>query len=117
MSFFFLTSNLTVQPGTRYTAIFNLDLELYQSGSIDAEVSGILQEYEDKFGIDFRELSDEIKGLISKISNVKQISGFSIDYVSDSGYLLDDLGKTKMYENLGVSYYKVNYVINSSVRS
>ncbi|MBP3732575.1 MAG: hypothetical protein J6I84_04940 [Bacilli bacterium] len=114
---YYVTSNLTVQPGTRYTAIFNLDLELYQSGSIDAEVSGILQEYEDKFGIDFRELSDEIKGLISKISNVKQISGFSIDYVSDSGYLLDDLGKTKMYENLGVSYYKVNYVINSSVRS
>ncbi len=79
-------------------------------------MKNILSEYENKFGIDFRDLEGEIRSLISKISNVRKISGFSIDYVSDSGLILDDLGKTEMYKNLESSYYQVNYVINSTIQ-
>lgn len=112
---YYVTDNITVLPGIKYTAVFNLDVILYQSGSIDQEVSDILLQYEDKFNTDFRSLSGEIQSLISKISNVKEISSFSIDYISDNGILKTTDELDGMYDSLYMSYYKVNYVINSSL--
>ena len=114
---YYVTDNLTVLPGTMYTAIFNLDLELYQSKSVDSEVYDILSEYEDKFNMNLEEKSEEIKSLLSKISNIKQISGFSIDYVSDSGIILSDSEKDRLLRNLETSYFKIDYVINSSIQT
>ena len=114
---YYVTTNLVVTPGTKYTAIFNLDLELYQATSIEEEVKNILFEYEDSFGVNLEEKSDEIKSLISKISNVKQISGYDIDYVDGNGQVLSDEGREKMFANLESSYYKINYVINSSIQN
>ena len=112
---YYVTDNITILPGTKYTAVFNLDVILYQSGSIDSEVSDILLQYEDKFNIDFRSLGGEIQSLVSKISNVKEISSFSIDYISDNGIIKSQEELDDMYDNLYMSYYKVNYVINSSI--
>ena len=114
---YYVTNNLVVTPGTKYTAVFNLDLELYQATSIEEEVRDILYEYEDTFDINLEEKSEEIKSLISKISNVKQISGYDIDYVDGNGQVLDEEGREEMMKNLESSYYKINYVINSSIQN
>lgn len=114
---YYVTDNMVIQAGTVYTAIFNLDLELYQSESIDDAVGAILSEYEDKFNMNLEEKSEEIKSLISKISNVKQISGYSIDYLSESGNTLDAAEKAFMLANLDTSYYKINYIINSKIQT
>ena len=114
---YYVTSNITVTPGTKYTAVFNLDLELYQAESINDEIKNILGEYENKFNMNLEENSEEIKSLISKISNIKQISGYDIDYMDSNGRVLDDLGKQKMLEELETSYYKINYVINSKIQN
>ena len=114
---YYVTDNMTIMPGTCYSAIFNLDLELYQSDSVDESVSAILSEYESKFDMDLREKEDEIKSLISKISNVKQISGYSIDYATEDGVLLEESEKEWMWRNLDSSYYKISYVINSKVET
>jgi hypothetical protein len=114
---YYVTDNMMIMPGTCYSAIFNLDLELYQSESVDQAISDILEEYAGKFGVDLREKEDEIKSLISKISNVKQISGYSIDYATEDGILLSDQEKEDMWESLDSGYYKISYVINSKIQT
>ena len=114
---YYVTSNLMIQPGHKYTAVFNLDLELYYSESIDSSVSDLLSVYAYKFGMNLEEKSDEIKGLINKISNVKQISGFYISYLSESGSLLDEENKGEMLTKLDTIYFEITYVINSRVQT
>lgn len=114
---YYVTSNLMVQPGHKYTAVFNLDLELYYSVSIDSSVSDLLSVYAYKFGMNLEDKSDEIKGLINKISNVKQISGFYITYLSESGSLLNESDKLDMLSHLDTIYYEIDYVINSKVQT
>ena len=114
---YYVTSNLIITPGKKYTAIFNLNLELYYSDSVDQEVSELLSNYQYKFGINLGEKSDEIKGLINKISNVKQISGFYITYLSESGNTLSDSEVEEMYDYLDSIYYEIDYIINSRVQT
>jgi hypothetical protein len=114
---YYVTSNLNVLPGTRYTAIFNLDLELYYNESIDSELKDLLSTYQYSFGMDLEEKSDEIRALINKISNVKQISGFYITYQSESGQTLEDDEIEWMKENLDTIYYEITYTINSRVQT
>ena len=114
---YYVTSNLNVLPGTKYTAVFNLDLELYYNESIDTELTNLLSTYQYTFGVDLDEKTDEIKALINKISNVKQISGFYITYQSESGKTLDDDEVTRMKENLDTLYYEITYIINSRVQT
>ena len=106
-----------IQPGKKITAVFNLDIELYYSESIDSELSDLLSVYQYRFGMNLEEKSDEIKGLINKISNVKQISGFYISYLSENGKLLNDIEKESMFNNLDTLYYEISYVINSKVQT
>lgn len=114
---YYVTPNIVIIPGTKYTAVFNLDLELYQFNSVDKEVSDILKTYEYRFDLNLGETEDEIKSLINKISNVKQISGFYISYLNDSGKPLTDEEISDMLNNLQQVYYTVDYVINSRVQT
>ena len=84
---------------------------------LDSNVSNLLSVYQYSFGVDLDEKSDEIKALINKISNVKQISGFYITYQSESGKTLDDSEVEQMKENLDTLYYEITYVINSRVQT
>ncbi len=114
---YYVTSNFTILPGKKYTAIFNIDLELYYPGSVDKEIADLLSTYQFKFGINLEEKSDEIKGLINKISNVKQVSGFDITYLSESGETVEGSDLERMYSDLDSIYYKINYIINSRVQT
>jgi hypothetical protein len=114
---YYVTSNLNVLPGTKYTAVLNLDLELYRNESIDSELTDLLSSYQYAFSINLEERSDEIKAMINKISNVKQISGFYITYQSESGKTLDDDEVKKLYEELDSSYFEITYIINSRVQT
>lgn len=114
---YYVTQNLIILPGQKYTAVLNLDLELYYSESIDQELSALLSPYQYCLGMDLREKEDEIKGLINKISNVKQISGFYISYLSEGGRALDDYEVESMFASLDTLYYEINCVINSRVET
>jgi hypothetical protein len=114
---YYVTSNLMVEPGRKITAVINLDLELYYSESIDSELSQLLSSYQYRFGVNLEEKTEEIKGLINKISNVKQISGFYISYLTESGSLLGDAEKESMFANLDTIYYELSYVINSRIQT
>lgn len=114
---YYVTSNLNVLPGSKYTAVLNLDLELYRNESIDSELTNLLSSYQYAFNINLEGKTDEIKGLINKISNVKQISGFYITYQSESGKTLDDDEVARLYTELDSSYFEISYIINSRVQT
>ena len=115
---YYITDNIIVAPGRQYTACFTIDLELYKPYAIDPEVSEILSTYSKRFGVDFSDSVDEIKTLISKISNVKQIKFMEIEYLDPNNKKVpaDDL-----YDNNGNLlqdiYFKIEFNINSIIQT
>lgn len=114
-SAYYITDLITVQKGLQYIAIFNIDLEIYQNSNVDSEVKDILDSYGYKFNIDLESSLEEIKSLISKISNVKQILGIDIIYTTEDGTQLSD--EDILGINPNRSYYQINYVINSILQT
>lgn len=112
---FYTVSEITVLPGTVFTAVFNIDLELYQATSVDSEVKPILESYSKKFGINLREEESGIKSLISKISNVKNILGFDINYIDSAGGIVTE--ESVYAKDAASRYFNVNLSINSTVNS
>lgn len=110
---YYITDTIRVTKGSQYTAIFNIDLELYQNSNVDEEVKDILISYGDKFNIDLESSLEEIKSLISKISNVKRIIEIDIIYTGEDGSTIED---TSIIDKK-TSYFQINYVINSIIQS
>ena len=80
---YFVTNDIRLETGDEYKAQFNINLVIYRdqsAGTIGEDVSKILRQYEDKFDIDFDILEEEIKAHISKISAVKSIKDYSVQY-------------------------------------
>lgn len=114
-SAYYITDKISIERGSQYTAVFNLDLEIYQNSSVDSEVSDILNNYSNKFDIKFYELTEEIKSLISKISNVKRIIDMEVTYTNEDGSVVSS--EDVYNKNNNAIYFSVNYVINSVIES
>lgn len=80
-AYYIVDDTIYVDPGQMITAHFNIDIELYNSLTIDSEITDILKNYENKFNVDLEGSLDEIKTLISKVSNVKRVIGLSVTYL------------------------------------
>lgn len=114
-AYYVITDNITVNKGTRYIATFNISLELFNSSNDDLNTligDNILQSaYQRKFNIEFNTGTiEEIKSLISKISNVKRINQLEIGY-SDSNNVEVDLAKI----DPSTSYFDIRYSISTIV--
>lgn len=109
---YYITDTINIERGSQYTAIFNIDVEIYQNSSIESEVADILSEYKNKFGVVFSDLLEEIKSLISKISNVKKIIDIEITYTREDGSSASEEEVRK--NNV---YFNVDYIINSIIES
>ena len=114
---YYVTDNIEILRGSQYTAVFNIDVEIYQNASIESEVADILDDYSNKFGINFSNLLEEIRSLISKISNVKKISSLEVTYVSEDGATITDSEAISDIENSNSVYYTIDYIINSTLES
>ena len=96
---YYVTDNISILPGVKYKIIFDIAVRLYENDTeniIDNIENNILRVYENKFGINFINFSENlsildnsvyevIKTLISKISNVKSIDTFKIKYLDEDG--------------------------------
>lgn len=112
---YYITDTINIYKGYRYTAVFNIVLELYQSIDVNQEVADILKTYENKFNLVFNSTTqEEIKSLISKISNIKQVRSFSVNYIKEDGQSATEEEVTK---NSWKTYFKINYVISSTIQS
>lgn len=73
-----------------------------------------MDNYSNKFNIKFPELTEEIKSLISKISNVKRIIDMEITYTNEDGSVVSP---EIVYGEGNVVYFSINYIINSVIES
>lgn len=114
---YYVTDNIYVKPGSVYTAVFTVDVELFNAESINSEIFSILNQYSKKFKINLEEKLDEIKALIAKISNIKQIKEVSISYLAADGSEVRFNDIPTIYKNIDTTYFNIEYVINSSIRN
>ena len=111
---FFVNNDILVQKGEAVTAVIQIDLELFQAISVDDEVNDILDSYEHKFNIRLNEKEDEIKSLISKISNVKNIRDFNITYIDSTG---NPISEDDTFKNIDSKYFEISCSINSVIQT
>lgn len=111
---YYVTDDIQISKGNLYIAVFNLNIELYQSSSIDDDISSILSQYENKFNVNLEDSIEEIKSLISKISNVKQIIEMSIIYSQEDGTTVGPEEVSSI--DSSNSYFDINFVLNSIIR-
>lgn len=116
-AYYAVTDIVSINPGRRYTVNIDVDLELYRMSSDN--LNNIVGEdilksrYEKKFGIKFDEKEiSELQSLISKLSNIKRVSGISITYVDSSGNLVSRPDESTSIYN----YFLINYNITTFVK-
>jgi hypothetical protein len=110
---------ISIKKGAQWTVNFEITLDLFRNLSEDypelITKPMIQDKYEKKFNIKFDEDTiEEIKSNISKISNVKKISDFSLTYYDEYGNLITDIEDVDIPESV---YYKINVTITTIVRS
>ena len=80
-AYYITTKDIEIRKGKRLKAEFNIDVNLYDSSiSVGEEINSLLKDnYEYKFDVIFNDSTlQNIRALISKVSNVKKISSLSI---------------------------------------
>lgn len=115
-AYYIITDGISIEPGTKYTAKFDIVLELYNNTntnwSNEIENNLLKANYEKKFGIKFdEETLDYIRSLISKYSDIKRIASLSISYYDDHGNQLESADNI----NEELSYYEISANIVSVV--
>lgn len=103
---YYVTEEITIRKGTSYEAVFNLELELYNSTPVNEEVDNILNTYSGKFNTDINLLLTDIKSTISKISNIKSIKSLTVDYRREDGTYLDESEYKRL--ELSSTYFIIN---------
>lgn len=114
-AYYVITDVITISPGEKYIANFDISLELYKNSDEDwSKLVGediLVSNYEKKFNINFNESTQkEIESLISKLSNVKKITGFSYYFTDSSGQKVDLIDK-----DMNQVYFEIKYAITASI--
>ena len=113
-AYYIITKNIKVEKGERYTAEFNISLELYRNSTEDlnGSIGSILKStYERKFNTVFNDTTiEEVKSLISKFSNIKRINSLGITFLDSRGQVVEmsDI-------NPIISYFDITYNVSTLV--
>ena len=113
-AYYIITKNIKVDKGRRYTAEFNISLELYRNSTEDlnGSIGSILRStYERKFNTVFNDTTiEEVKSLISKFSNIKRINSLGITFLDSRGEVvkLSDIDPI-------ISYFDITYNVSTLV--
>jgi hypothetical protein len=115
-AYYVITDVITISPGEKYIANFDISLELYKNSDEDwSKLIGegiLVSNYEKKFNINFNESTQkEIESLISKLSNVKKITGFSYYITDSSGQAVNNISNKDMNQ----VYFEIKYAITASI--
>lgn len=113
-AYYIITKNIKVLKGDRYTAEFNISLELYRNSTEDlnGSIGSILKStYERKFNTVFNDTTiEEVKSLISKFSNIKRINSLGITFLNSRGEIV----KMSDIDPI-ISYFDISYNVSTLV--
>lgn len=118
---YYITQEISISEGKEYIARFDINLELYNNSITNDTVLEILDRYAYKFNQDLGNkenhtvLYEEIKSLITKISEIKYVSGLNVVYLNLNGEELDY--ETQILPNIDISYFEIECNIFSTVSS
>lgn len=111
---YYVTSNITVSPGIKYIANFNIDLEVYKNSLDDWNVEIgekiLTSMFAKKFNVSFSDMK-EVESLISKNTNIKKVLSMDITFTDEGGRTVDISELDPK-----TTYYQVKYSITSSVK-
>lgn len=110
-SAYYITDLINVEKGNEIKAVLSLNLELFQNTPVDKEIKDILSRYSWRFGVNLDASIDEIKSLISKISNVKKVIDFEINYLSQDGAQIGE-GTGNLLDPMK-TYYSIDFSLNT----
>lgn len=122
---YYITQDIDILPGKSVIAKFDLSLNLYKNTSLDGTVLEILQRYSYLFDQDFggevggkfitTDTYNEIKSLITKISEVRNVDDIKVSYLNSTNREpISYEGEIKNSET--PIYYIVECVISSFVK-
>jgi hypothetical protein len=113
-AYYIITKNIKVEKGERYTAEFNISLELYRNSTEDlnGSIGSILKStYERKFNTVFNDTTiEEVKSLISKFSNIKRINSLGITFLDSRGQVVEMSDIDPI-----ISYFDITYNVSTLV--
>lgn len=118
---YYITQDISVKEGKEYVARFNINVDLYTSSISNNSILEILNEYSYKFNQDLgnkdnhTSLYNEIKSLITKLSEIKYVSDMNVIYLNLSGEEVDYT--SEILPNLDISYFDIECNILSLVSS
>ena len=118
---YYITQDISILEGKEYVARFDINIELYSNSISNDTILDILNRYSYKFNQDLgnkdnhTDLYEEIKSLITKISEIKYVSEMNIVYLDLNGEEVDY--KTQILPNLDISYFDIECNILSIVSS
>ena len=118
---YYVTQDISILEGKEYTARFEINLELYNNSQLDNTILDILGRYSYLFNQNLGNkenktpLYEEIRSLITKISDIKYVSDINIIYLDSSGKELDY--KTQILPSLDISYFNIECNILTVVSS
>lgn len=118
---YYITQDILIEEGKEYVARFNINVDLYTSSISNDSILDILNEYSYKFNQDLGNkdnhtaLYNEIKSLITKLSEIKYVSDMNIIYLDLNGEEVDY--NTEILPNLDISYFDIECNILSLVSS
>ena len=125
---YYITQDILISPGKSIVAKFDISLDLYKNTSLDGTILDILQRYSYLFNQDFggsikteggeefiqTDTYSEIKSLITKISEVKNVNSIKVTYLNPTTRIEIPYEEVKKID-IPV-YYVVECVISSIVR-
>jgi len=88
---------------------------LYQISSIDDEMSDIIFNYDNKFGINFEKEKDSIIALINKITNIRKVNSFDITFMDEGDNEVSWEEIIKEDPNLSQTYFNVSHSITTNI--
>ncbi len=113
-SSYYITTDITIEPGEMMNVIYNLEIELYTTSDTEdltVALEKIFDQYENKFNVDLIASQETIKSSISKISNVSQIKGIEILWLDENGEPADQP------KDLTYTYFEISFNLNTTVKS
>lgn len=118
---YYVTQDISISEGKEYIARFDINVELYTNSVTDNSILDILNGYSYKFNQDLgnkdnhTDTYEEIKSLITKISEIKYVSEMNIIYFDLNGNEVDY--ESQILPNLDISYFEIECNVLSVVSS
>lgn len=110
---YYVSNNLNIKEAIEYKINFNISVELYQDNLenkiVETDISGILEEYSKKFGVNFLTDSQAITNSLKTTSVLSEIESriIKLDYIKKLKWLVPEYSIGNEIFNVDSNYWSI----------